>query len=84
MLMVAGHLSDVILVVAVIWLLLDHWCVIYDSFLISDMCCLCRMAVCACRLFLSSYLLFYLVYGIDKPLWLDGYLQLVDKACVSH
>src|ERR1700735_1703633 len=34
MLIVAGHLSDVACVVAVIWLsLLDHWCVIYDSFL---------------------------------------------------
>ena len=32
--MVAGHLSVVTCVVAVIWLLwLDHWCVIYDSFL---------------------------------------------------
>ena len=35
-----------------------------------NMCCLCCMAVCACRLFLSSYLLFHLVYGTDKPLWL--------------
>ena len=52
-------------------------------FLISDMCCLCCMAVCACRLFLSSYLVFRLVYDTDKPLWLDGYLWLDDKACVS-
>ena len=41
MLIVAGHMSDVAYLVAVIWLLwLDPWCVIYDSYLISDMCCL--------------------------------------------
>ena len=85
MLIVAGHLSVVACVVAVIWLLwLDHWYVIYDSFLIPDMCCLCCMAVCACRLFLSSYLVFHLVYYTDKPLWLDGYLWLDDKVCVSY
>ena len=28
---------------------------------------------------LIYYLVFHLVYGTDKPLWLDGYLLLVDK-----
>ena len=84
MLIVAGHLSDDILVVAVIWLMwLDHWCVIYDSFL--SLTCV----VCTPWLYVPggcsylSYLVFYLVYYTDKPLWLDGYLWLVDKACVS-
>ena len=55
-----------------------HW--ICYLVVILDM-CLMPLVVCAWWLF--SYLDICDLWT-DKPLWLDGYFQLVDKACVSY